>query len=85
MKIHPVFHVSQLKIYKPNDDTRFPGRAPPPPPPVIDDSTPRYTIDQVIDHREVRRGTSAETQYLVTFRNQPFHEAQWVDSSLVQL
>jgi hypothetical protein len=85
MKIHPVFHVSQLKIYNPNDDNRFPGRAPPPPPPVIDDSDPRYTIDQVIDHREVRRGNSTRTQYLVTFKDQPFHEARWVDSSLVQL
>jgi hypothetical protein len=55
MKIHPDFHVSQLKIYNPNEDTRFPGRAPPPPPPVIDDSDPRYTVDQVIDRPDVRR------------------------------
>jgi hypothetical protein len=85
MKIHPVFHVSQLKLYNPYDDDRFPGRAPPPPPPIVDDSDPRYTIDQVIDHRQVRRGNSVKTQYLVTFRGQPFHEARWVDSSLVQL
>jgi hypothetical protein len=74
-----------LKVYNPNDGDRFPGRAPPPPPPVVDDSDPRYTIDQVIDHREVRRRNSTKTQYLVTFKDQPFHEARWVDSSLVQL
>jgi hypothetical protein len=85
MKIHPVFHVSQLKIYNPNDKTRFPGRTPPPPPPVIFDADPRYTIDHVIDHREVRRGNSVRSQYLVTFRDHPFHEARWVDSSLVRL
>jgi hypothetical protein len=85
MKIHPVFHVSQLKPYNPNDALRFLGREPPPPPPVISDDDPRYTIDQVIDHREVRRGNRVRTQYLVTFRDQPFHEARWVDSSLVTL
>jgi hypothetical protein len=85
MKLHPVFHVSQLKLYNPNDDQRFTGRQVPPPPPVITDQDPTYTVDQIKDHREVRRGNSTRTQYLVTFRDQPFHEARWVDSRLVQL
>jgi hypothetical protein len=83
MRIHPVFHVSQLKPSNPNDAFHFPGRESPPLPPVVSDEDPRYTIDQVIDHREVRRGNRVRTQYLVTFRDQPFHEARWVDSSLV--
>jgi hypothetical protein len=85
MRIHPVFHVSQLKPYNSNDPQRFADRETPSPLPVIADDDPRYTIDQVIDHREVRRGNHVRTQYLVTFRDQPFHEARWVDSALVQL
>jgi hypothetical protein len=85
MCINPVFHVSQLKPYSSNDPQRFADREPPPPLPVIADDDPRYTIDQVIDHREVRRGNHVQTQYLETFRSQPFHEARWVDSALVQL
>jgi hypothetical protein len=85
MRIHPAFHVSQLKPYNPNDPQRFTDRDPPPPPPVISDTGPTYTVDQIIDHREVRRGNSTRTQYLVTVRGQPFHEARWEDSRLVQL
>lgn len=85
MRIHPVFHVSLLKPFTPNDDARFPGREKPPPPALISDAHPTFTIDRVIDTREIRRRNTTRTQYLVTFRDQPFHEARWVDSSLVSV
>ncbi|GAQ89949.1 hypothetical protein KFL_005810010, partial [Klebsormidium nitens] len=84
MRVHPVFHVSLLKPFTPNDDLRFPGREAPPPPALISDRDPAFTIDRVIDTRAVTRRNSTRTQYLVTFRDQPFHEARWVDSTLVQ-
>jgi hypothetical protein len=85
MKIHPVFHISQLKPYQPNDPAQFPGRPEPPPSTLVSDAEPTYSIDRVIDQREVRRINRTRTQYLVTFRDQPFHEARWVDASQVDI
>jgi hypothetical protein len=55
MRIHPVFHVSQLKDYH-IESTRFPGRHHPPPPPVMIDDEPEWEVDRILDHRFVRRG-----------------------------
>jgi hypothetical protein len=85
MRIHPVFHISQLKPYRPNDPARFPGRPEPPPPTLVSDADPSYSIDQVIDQRQVGRQNRLRTQYLVTYRDQPFHEARWVDASQVDV
>jgi hypothetical protein len=85
IKIHPVFHVSQLRPFHTNDNLQFPGRAPPPPPPVITDAGPSDVIAELVDRRTIRRGQSEKTQYLVTFRNQPLHEARWVDTRVVEL
>ena len=85
MKLHPVFHVSQLKPYNPNDETLFPNRTPPPAPPIVSDTEPPYQIDEIVDHRHIRRGNRVKTQYLVTFKNQPRYEARWLDAHVVQL
>ncbi|GAQ92802.1 hypothetical protein KFL_011450010, partial [Klebsormidium nitens] len=85
MRIHPVFHVSNLKPFHPNDDASFPDRNPPPPPPVMTDTGPAHPIDQILDFRNLRRGNRTKLQYLVTFKNLPLHDARrrWVDSATV--
>jgi hypothetical protein len=85
LKIHPVFHISQLKPYRPNDPALFPGRPEPPPPNLVSDADPSYSVDRIIDQRQVGRQNRLRTQYLVTYRDQPFHEARWVDASQIDV
>jgi hypothetical protein len=50
LKIHPVFHASQLKPY-------VAGRIQPPPPPIVDDEGElRWEVECVIDHQLRRLG-----------------------------
>jgi Chromo (CHRromatin Organisation MOdifier) domain len=49
MKIHPVFHVSLLELYRP-------GRAQEqPPPPVVVNDEPEYEVEDILDSKLVRR------------------------------
>ena len=48
IRIHPVFHVSQLEPKFPNT---FDDRDQPPPPPLIVDGKPEYLIERVIDSK----------------------------------
>jgi len=54
IRIHPVFHVSQLKLEYPNT---FEDRNQPPPPALIVNGQPEYLIDRIIDlkYNHVRR------------------------------
>lgn len=58
-KLHPVFHVGLLRQYGDNGTTQ-----PTPPPELIDDEL-EYTVETILDHREVRRGKQRKIQYLV--------------------
>ena len=49
-QVHNVFHVSLIKPY------RSDGRTQPPPPPELVDDCPEWTVEQVLDHRVVKRG-----------------------------
>jgi len=72
-RIHPVFHVSNLKHYKSNDDNRFPGRLQTPPPPIEIDNAPEYEVESILDKRTYHR----QTQYLVKWRGFPDYDATW--------
>lgn len=48
IRIHPVFHVSQLEPEFPNT---FDDRDQPPPPPLIVDGQPEYLIERIIDSK----------------------------------
>ena len=72
IRIHPVFHVSQLKPYV--DPTQFPHRQSfPPPPPLRIDDHEEYEVDAIIDQRQHR----GRTQYKVLWKGYPEHDATW--------
>jgi hypothetical protein len=80
MRIHPVFHVSQLKDYH-IESTRFPGRHHPPPPPVMIDDESEWEVDRILDHRFVRRGRGQQLQYKIMWKGYPEHDAFWRPAS----
>ena len=62
-QVHNVFHVSLIKPY------RSDGRTQPPPPPDLVDDCPEWTVEQVLDHRVVKRGRQRNVEYTpVTMR-----------------
>ncbi len=48
IRIHPLFHVSQLE---PEDPNTFQDREQPPPPPLIVDGQPEYLFEGIIDSK----------------------------------
>lgn len=69
-KIHPVFHVSLLERYQPD---QIPGRAPRRPPPVEVRGEQEYFVKQIEDSRWFR-GT---LQYYVDWDGYEVHEKTW--------
>jgi hypothetical protein len=59
LKVHPVFHVSQLEAY------RADGRYQPPPPEVMVDGIPEYEVTAIKDKRVGRGG---KVSYLVAWK-----------------
>jgi hypothetical protein len=80
MRIHPVFHVSQLKDYN-IESTQFPGRHHPRPPPVMIDDEPEWEVDRILNHRFVRRGRGQQLQYKILWKGYPEHDASWRPAS----
>jgi hypothetical protein len=72
MRIHPVFHVSLLKLYQasPNEFVR-----PTPPPAVISPNTEQeeYEVETILDKRILRK----KPQYLIKWLGYPLHDATW--------
>ena len=74
MKVHPVFHVSQLKLYrKPEDVTRRYEK----PDPIITDTGAEYEVEEIINHRKRRRGKKTIIEYLICWKGYPAHEMTW--------
>ena len=75
MHIYPVFHVSQLKLYrKPvNEERRYskPG-------PILTTEGEEYEVEEIVRHRKRKRGKKkTQIEYLVFWKGYPAHEATW--------
>ena len=76
--IHPIFHVSQLKHYIPNNPILFPSRILTQPPPVFTtDGLEEYLVEEIVNSWRVGRGW----QFLVRWLGyRPKHDL-WTASS----
>jgi glycosylphosphatidylinositol phospholipase D len=71
IKIHPVFHVDLLRLYR--ESTKFGGRKKTPPPPVEVDGEEEWHVEKFIGKRTFR----GKLQYLVLWTGHPAYEATW--------
>jgi hypothetical protein len=77
MKIHPVFHVSQLRPYL---DPVPLHEVPPRPPPIEVEDELEYEVETVLDKRIRHR----RTEYLVKWHGYPEYDATWEPLSNLQ-
>jgi hypothetical protein len=80
IRIHPVFHISQLKEHHANPD-QFPDRHQPPPPPIIINNEPEWEVDTILEHRYIHRGRGSQLQYKILWKGFPAHDATWEPAS----
>ena len=59
-RIHPVFHVSLLKIYRASATS-----SPLPPSPSVEDGIPLYKVENILSHRERRVGKRKIQEFLI--------------------
>ena len=80
LKIHPVFHVSRLKVYKEPTSFDPKRRTFLRPPPIIVEHEEEYEIEKIIDKRTFRR----QVQYLVKWLGYPDSDNTWIPLSELQ-
>jgi len=79
MLIHPVFHVSKLRLHKDGSD-KFPSRIAEVtrPAPVIEHTNEHteWEVDRIVDHRYRGKGKK-KREYLVLWKGYPDYERTW--------
>ena len=73
----PVFHTSEVKTFKENDDTLFPTRALHLPNPISIDGTQEFFMDKIVDERCQGKGR----QYLVRWKGEGPEGDIWLPAS----
>jgi len=86
LRIHPVFHVSKLKVAKESEVGRFPARDAtsksdhrPPPEFINEDGEEVWEVESILKKRIIKcgRGNKRRIEYLVQWRGYPAYEATW--------
>jgi hypothetical protein len=77
MNIHPVFHVSMLEKFHPND---IPQRIAPPPLPVEIDGITEYEVEDILDSKFFGK----TLKYLVKWKGYPDHDNSWEPESSLE-
>ena len=73
-RVHPVFHVSNLKRFKRSKEFE---REDQPPPPVMVEGEEEYEVEAILRHK----GKGARRLYLVMWKGYPITEASWEPES----
>ena len=76
-RIHPVFHVSNLKRFHRSEEFEREER---PPSPIVVDGEEEYEVEAILKHK----GKSARRLYLVMWKGYPITEASWEPESHLQ-
>jgi hypothetical protein len=71
MLVHPVFHVSLLHPYSSD------GASQPPPPLSFSSGIPLYEVEEVLQHRDVRRGKRTVKQFLIKWAGYGHEHNTW--------
>ena len=77
-KIHPVFHISLLKVWRTADLQEDQ--------PVTSDDVPDveesyYEIERILRWRKMKRRRKISKKYLVLWKGYPIEEAAWIQAS----
>jgi hypothetical protein len=77
--IHPVFHISKLRLHRSSDrfDPHRPSLTAPRPPPAIIEEHEEYEVEAIREHRERRWRGTLHKQYLVKWKGYPEWENTW--------
>ena len=75
MRVHSMFHVSQLKLYKKPDNTRRTYRKPGPI--IMAAGVEEFEVEDIIHHKKRRRGGQAKIEYLIFWKGYSAHEMTW--------
>ena len=72
-RIHPTFHVSLLKEYKPRDGKITTK----PPPPTVLDGEEYYTVETIMDHRVRQQGKTERREFLIKWKDYTNDQNTW--------
>jgi len=74
IRVHPVFHISQLDNFHENP---FPGHTVPPPPPIRINDHEEFEIEEILDHKSRKYNKMVKCFYLIKWKGYPTHDATW--------
>ena len=73
-KVHPVFHISNLRRYVRSEEFNWTEK---PPPPILVDGEEEYEVETILRHK----GRGARRLYQVLWKSYPVTEASWEPES----